>query len=409
MALLRSDIINNDLIVSAIRSLEKTRHVEVESLTTGIPVLGLVEEVLRIKVKAIVRGQEKDYYWTAKISSSDGVVSTAGERMGIWQKETSFYRAVFPFFDLKGESLGLEGPLHPTLIFSQLTPEKECLLFSDMTCEGFQPVNYPLDKESVDLAINYLAKLHALGHSYLQSGVNNQWLVDELSYAEHIDPSLLGKMKQAEANQIDHSKGMKLEYATRLRALFSTEAYVLLCKQVFGPRKDIFATVCHGRPTFSNMLQWKKNKADCEAENDGTDDTAEAIFINFSEARFCQPATDLAVLLYTSTDRQFRKQYLSECLKTYHTSLEDNLLQLGFPPNLYTFYHLYEDYQDAVVPAVGVAVNLLPGVLGAATNPRGEDQTDGVDDSFLADDVLEMLCDFGEELEQMEKLTVVKK
>jgi hypothetical protein len=32
----------------------------------------------------------------------------------------------------------------------------------------------------------------------------------------------------------------------------------------------------------------------------------EAVFCNFEEARLSQPASDLAILLYTSTDRSLR-------------------------------------------------------------------------------------------------------
>jgi Ecdysteroid kinase-like family len=36
------------------------------------------------------------------------------------------------------------------------------------------------------------------------------------------------------------------------------------------------------------------------------DMTGEAIFCNFEQVRYCQPASDLAILLYTSTEKSLR-------------------------------------------------------------------------------------------------------
>ena len=73
-----------------------------------------------------------------------------------------------------------------------------------------------------------------------------------------------------------------------------------MCRAVFGPRDSKFCTVCHGAPWLENCLVWR----------DG-EEVREVVFTNYQQARYCQPATDLAILLYTSSSKQFRQQNLS--------------------------------------------------------------------------------------------------
>ena len=60
---------------------------------------------------------------------------------------------------------------------------------------------------------------------------------------------------------------------------------------------------------------------------------------------------------------------MSSILKGYHRTLTETLSVLGHTdPNIYPFSDLVHDYQQAVIPAVGVAVTVLPGLVKETTD-----------------------------------------
>ena len=129
-------------------------------------------------------------------------------------------------------------------------------------------------------------------------------------------------------------------YSARLAALFSTPAYQEACRRVFGPRAGPgqLCTVCHGAPWLEHAMVWREGGV-----------AREALYTGYQHARLCQPAADVAILLYTSTSRQFRAAQLSGLLRGYHRTLTLTLAALGHTDTqLYPFSQFFADYQ---VPA----------------------------------------------------------
>jgi len=386
MSLLRSDIINNEFIIQALRFHERTKHVELDSISTGFPEEGGLQDILPLQVIARIRGKPITYEWTAKIAPRSETVGTAGLVLGLWEKEIQIFRELLPYYEYAGKTCGLLVPVHPTLIYSTLDLDKECLILSSIEELGFESVSpditdTQLSVSHVMLAMEWLAKFHALGYHYCNSQHNRKWLEDKVPYAGRSNEGLLHLIRSKNTNN-----EVLVEYASRLETLFSSSAYADICRDIFSPRKEHFSTVCHGRPSWQKLMIWKSD-----------DVPMEAIFNNFEEARICQPATDLAILLYTSTSRAFRKEHLSTVLKRYHAELTDCFLQLGISIDVYPFSQLFEDYQDAVVPAVGVAVNLIPGLIGTG------DETDS-NTNIQSDRSLAVLGDIVEDLEELGKI-----
>ena len=190
-------------------------------------------------------------------------------------------------------------------------------------------------------------------------------------------------------------------YSARLAALFSTPAYQEACRRVFGPRAGPgqLCTVCHGAPWLEHAMVWREGGV-----------AREALYTGYQHARLCQPAADVAILLYTSTSRQFRAAQLSGLLRGYHRTLTLTLAALGHTDTqLYPFSQFFADYQvparaprysvncsnaqDAILPAVGVAVTALPG-LGA----QAGDEVDGggeVEAAHRLRDIMEDLVQLG--------------
>lgn len=66
-------------------------------------------------------------------------------------------------------------------------------------------------------------------------------------------------------------------------------------------------------------------------------------FIDWQNARYCPPILDFVYIVFTSTDKEFRRQHHEKMMKTYYSSLSENIRKLGSDPNkLYT----YENFQN---------------------------------------------------------------
>jgi len=388
MALFRSEVLNHDFFKKALEDAEQTRYVEVNEITIGeVSYIGL-QEIIPVQICANIRGRTKVFNWTAKLNSSSESASKLGKELNLCEKEVYVYTVLLPNVELISNNLKLAVPAHPDLIHHAETDTTSALLLTDLTLAGFEPAlaNINLEINTVELLVNWLAGLHAHSYAYFQG--KSSWLGKQ----ENKPPAFLVDLVPLAGRSVSSEEGLvelvKLfqppleDYASRLKTLFATEAYSEICRKVFGERTDKFCTVCHGSPWMENALIWKDDEQ-----------IREVVFINYQQARFSQPATDIAILLYTSTSKEFRKEHLSRVLKTYHNTLTETLGKLGFGPDTYPFSDLFQDYQDAMIPAIGMAVTVLPGLVRESgdevDSKRGDDSLGG--GKFVSDKINEMM------------------
>jgi len=391
MALFRSEVLNQEFFKKALEVAEQTKYVEVTEITIGeVSHIGL-QELLPVKVQATVRGKERVINWVAKLNSSSEAASQLGRELHLWKKEVFLYNTLLPNVELISNELRLVVPAHPDLVHSEETEKSSALLLTDLTLAGFEPAvlsSIDPEIETVELLVNWLAGLHAHSYAYFQSKLDRippPFLIDKVPLAGRnvcSEDALLEMVKQLQPASED--------YSSKLGKLFEKEGYAELCKKVFGERYDNFCTVCHGSPWIENALVWRA---------DGK--IREVVYTNYQQARFSQPATDIAILLYTSTSKQFRKDNLSRVLKTYHNTLTEALSKLGHGEETYPFSDLFKDYQDAMIPAIGIAVTALPGLVrdpvDEVDSRRGEDAPGSCGGNFVTDRVNEILQELVEQ------------
>lgn len=64
-------------------------------------------------------------------------------------------------------------------------------------------------------------------------------------------------------------------------------------------------------------------------------------FLDWQISRYCPPVLDLLYNIFSSTDKQFRKDHYETLLKAYHSSLSEMIKNLGSDPRkLYTFENM---------------------------------------------------------------------
>ena len=260
-----------------------------------------------VHITAEVRGRRRDLCWTAKISPSSEAAFRLGKELRLWEKEVFVYKELLPAIELRSNKLHLAAPAHADLVYADIKEEDhKALLLTDLGLAGFEPGNSGCgtDPVTIELLVSSLAKLHAHGYDFMLGSPDKsrEILQDSVPLAGR-------RLATEEGLQevISSLSPPTTDYSSRLRSLFSTSAYFSLARTVFGPRADKFCAPCHGSPWLENCLVWR----------DGAG-VREAVYVNYQHARHCQPATDLAILLYTSTSKQFRKEHVSKLLRGYH-------------------------------------------------------------------------------------------
>ena len=230
-----------------------------------------------------------------------------GKELRLWEKELFVYKELLPTIELRSNKLHLAAPAHADLVYADIKEEDhKALLFTDLGLAGFEPCSSGCepDPATIELLVTTLAKLHAHGYDFMQSSADTAGdiLNDSVPLAGRRLASEEGLQELVSSLEPPNA-----DYSTRLRSLFSTEAYFSLCRAVFGPRADRLCVPCHGSPWLENALVWRDQAG-----------VREAVYINYQHTRLCQPATDLCILLYTSTSKQFRKEHVSHLLRGYH-------------------------------------------------------------------------------------------
>ena len=72
---------------------------------------------------------------------------------------------------------------------------------------------------------------------------------------------------------------------------------------------------------------------------------------------------DICYLLGSSTSPEQREEHLDEWLKLYWTSLDTNLVRLGYPGNLYTYEEMMRNFKQNFL--FGVVVGALHAMVSA--------------------------------------------
>ena len=84
--------------------------------------------------------------------------------------------------------------------------------------------------------------------------------------------------------------------------------------------------------------------------------------------------------------------FIISILRGYHRTLTESLSVLGHTdPNIYPFSDLFHDYQEAIIPAVGVAVTVLPGLVKESSDEvdLGDDRPGIAAGRLVADKIME--------------------
>ena len=175
MALFRSEILNQDFFKRALQEAEKTKNVDILEITIGDSTSTGLQEMFPVHLTATIRGRQREFDWTAKISSSSEAAVELSKELNLWEKEIYFYKDLLPRLELRSNKLHLECPAHPDLVYSATSQTGSAILLTDLSLAGFSPASSTMEMEPelMTLLVSWLAGLHAHTFAHYRENHNS--------------------------------------------------------------------------------------------------------------------------------------------------------------------------------------------------------------------------------------------
>ncbi|CAB4058023.1 unnamed protein product [Lepeophtheirus salmonis] len=203
---------------------------------------------------------------------------------------------------------------HPSDIYygSVDEPEGDVLIIQDLSKKGYASrdwFKHRLTHDEVKSAVYELAKFHACGLAYRMS--LNEEIEEKYTYLDD-DLYTSNMAKELLAKYLD-------SYFHFLSVLPGIQEHVLKLRKISA---DVFSLLVKLRRPSDPLGKVFKH-------------------IDFHSCQYLSPATDLAHLLLTSTDRTYRKKYWNEIIQYYYDTFNRTLAEFGL-----ILRHLGTSYND---------------------------------------------------------------
>ncbi|CAB4058024.1 unnamed protein product [Lepeophtheirus salmonis] len=191
-------------------------------------------------------------------------------------------------------------------------PEGDVLIIQDLSKKGYASrdwFKHRLTHDEVKSAVYELAKFHACGLAYRMS--LNEEIEEKYTYLDD-DLYTSNMAKELLAKYLD-------SYFHFLSVLPGIQEHVLKLRKISA---DVFSLLVKLRRPSDPLGKVFKH-------------------IDFHSCQYLSPATDLAHLLLTSTDRTYRKKYWNEIIQYYYDTFNRTLAEFGL-----ILRHLGTSYND---------------------------------------------------------------
>ncbi|XP_069694810.1 uncharacterized protein [Periplaneta americana] len=123
------------------------------------------------------------------------------------------------------------------------------------------------------------------------------------------------------------------------------------------PNNEPYNVITHGDMWVSNfMFQYSSPTVNKSPD--------EMCFLDFQQARYTSPGTDVGRLLFVSTDKSTRDAHRQDLLRCYHDSVSDTVREFGCDPDkLFPFWAVEQQLKNSGAHFVGSVLFNLPHAL----------------------------------------------
>jgi hypothetical protein len=306
---------------------------------TGLDVgSGLVGIIYRVVVNG---ADSRSLSLIAKIPPANKARRTQLGAIKLFQREVYMYNEVLPAFvefqheyGITDEDVGFYG--FPKCYYAHYDEEREeaAIIMEDLTLAGFKS----LDKHEIPDFQHSRRLFIELGHFHATSIAFKHRKADvfekfrklhditkDISAESVINPMIQYNLERAMDTLLPHEEYKKEKLVGLKESMIRT-----LFECTSGEAAEPLSVINHGDCWISNTLYKYEN---------GT--PVKVALIDWQVSRYSSPALDILHYIFTSTDREFRKQHYDTLLQIYYKSFREQIERFNLDPvNLFPFTSL---------------------------------------------------------------------
>ena len=285
-----------------------------------------------------------------------------GRILGTFEFEAMVYQELIPTLNKVSSKVKL-GTTVP-MVFVQDQKGQEALILDHMKQYGWRDAmnkKQGLDLDHIQMALEWLAKFHGLSHVLMQN--QPDFLRKYKPINQRLDEATKSMMKNARQNLagrltksvafLETEENPK-KYTDWITGLFAKNVVIDDLKdKMQTPTEFGFNAINHLDTWFNNMLFQYNEKNQVQ----------EVLFLDFQGSGYCNVGNDLAMLLLSSTTKEFRDQNLKKVLMHYLKSLKDTVLKASNKDLKYSMADLEKDYRFGLPVGLTFCFNALPMIL----------------------------------------------
>ncbi|XP_077291150.1 uncharacterized protein LOC143914722 [Arctopsyche grandis] len=375
---LRDDIIETINRISRNETIEDaTLHIS-EATAKGDNYVGKL-----YRVKAIDK-HGKSISLIAKCAPGDNVMRKKFPIRVIFEREILTYSEILPAMDALQDEFKIPKKdrfCHAEYYESINEVEKECLFFGDLAVEGYKMYDRQksFDNQHLEHVMKTLARLHA-----------NSFVMKKTK------PELYEKLSQKVSEPLDFGEGGTILELSRTKCctvIENAEIRKRVEDSVENPlekyqrfvdykRTAPYNVICHGDCWINNFL--------FKYEDDKILDMK---FVDWQVIRLASPITDIAYMMFSSTDEQMRSDCYVRSLGQYYEALDRNITTMGCKIAECYPREVFEDQIKSTMPfGLITSMMLLPITLCERDNTPKTDLTLENYNEEMLDNLLSKSC-----------------
>jgi len=265
---------------------------------------------------------------------------------GTFQKEADMYRLVLPALLKHQEKCGINNPYLPVAKCYHAEPEGKnaMVVLENLKVAGYKMPDsvVGLDLDHIALATKELARLHAIGYSFIKE--NPEKVQTDFAHAlaeivenDSIQNTFAGMQEvMLNISIVVLSKiSSAAPYVERLKNLQGNVNRIV--KASYADSESPIKTICHGDSWLNNFMYRYESK-------DGKDVPVDIKILDWQISRYNCPINDLVFMIYSGTTSALRKKSIDDILKIYHQTFVQTLKSLNQTADI-TFEQIKELFQ----------------------------------------------------------------
>ncbi|XP_077291488.1 uncharacterized protein LOC143914944 [Arctopsyche grandis] len=302
-----------------------------------------------------------------------------------FERETFAYSVIHPTMcELQDELLiPNKEKLHFAKYYDSIVePEKEIIVLEDLKVDGYMLYDRQksFDRQHLEIVMKTLARFHAMSFVLKQKKpALFEQLTENVSkvmeYGVNID-SIFIIAKKACFGLIECAE-IKQKVEDNFSDFMAKFRGFLDCKNT-----EPYNVICHGDCWINNfMFKYEDDKV------------ADMKFVDWQIVRLASPITDIAYMMFSSTDEQLRSDCYTRSLDLYYETLDKNITRMGCKTTECYPLEAFQDQIKSTMPfGLVAATMLLPVILCDKENAPDLDKNPEDYDDNMYDAMISQLC-----------------